>query len=123
MEETDAVPLPLPCGQVCFALPDQFQGSWFGDVTRPDSTNSPYPIRLVIVSGRIGDRIANPYYPSLDRQTAWTLLAAWENELQVDERVVLSSWRAVRISVMMQPGGHVLHVLAPRTVAILNRED
>lgn len=110
-------------GQARVTLPEQFQGAWFGDVTRRNFAKSPYPIRLVIVSGRIGDRIANPFYPTLNCQTTWTLIAAWENELQVDERDFSSPQSGVRISVMMQSGGRVLHVFAPQTLATLNREN
>ncbi|MGH3937097.1 MAG: hypothetical protein ACRDTG_00450 [Pseudonocardiaceae bacterium] len=119
----DGGPLPPSRGQVRTVLPEQFQGAWFGDVTRRDSAKPRYPIRLIIVSGYIGDRIANPFYPTLNVQATWTLVAAWEDEIHVDERILAGSRGEVLISVMMQRGGRVLHMSAPQVLAILNREN
>ncbi|MGQ0777984.1 MAG: hypothetical protein ACT4NY_26840 [Pseudonocardiales bacterium] len=119
----DGGPLPPSRGQAQIVLPEQFQGAWFGDVTRRDSAKPPYPVRLIVVSGCIGDRIANPFYPTLNVQTNWTLVAAWADEIHVDERAVSGAWGDVTISVTMQPGGRVLHMFAPRMLAILNRES
>lgn len=119
----DGGPLPLPRGQARVTLPERFQGAWFGDVTRRDSAKPPCPVRLVIVSGCVGDRIANPFYSTLNVQTTWTLVAAWNDEIHVDERVVSGSGGESMISVTMQPGGRVLHLFAPRLLATLNRES
>lgn len=122
--QPDAAPSPLSRGRAQVALPQQFQGAWFGNVTQGGSASSPYPVQLTIVSGRVGDRIASPVYSTLKCRVTWTLLAAWENELQVDERVESGSCYRVKISLTMQSDGSMLYVFeAGNGLATLHREN
>lgn len=107
--ETKPKPPSVPQGQARPAVPEQFHGTWFGQVYQ--GSMDPYPVEVVITGGAGGVKIGSADYSTLGCGGRWVLQAAWDNRIRSTEQIEYQGncVPTVVIDLLMQPDGQVFY--------------
>lgn len=76
-------------------VPDRFLGAWLGSVTEDGSPSSPYPVRITLTPGSLGQRVGTSEYVTLKCSGYLILSNVTDGELTMQENIQLGQGNCV----------------------------
>lgn len=106
------------------SVPDGIIGSWAGTVSQEDAPNMPYPVRINLHQGTLGDEVGTSDYPTLECFGRLILSSVSTSAIVVTEKLMVGQicYDQTVIALTLKPNGSVEYSFSkPRGFAVLQR--